>query len=123
MSERKPTRANKGTISMNKNRVTVIAWIIGWVCSLVGIAIISTNPSAGLVTLGVGGIAILFSTVVSLFLMPKTDRWLTSAYGISFALSQLVTRTGEPVGLLAQVVSLAYLALGIFVCIKLWRKE
>ena len=108
---------------MNKNRVTVIVWIVGWVCSLVGMATILTNPVAGLVTVGVGGISILISTVVSLFLMPKTDRWLTSAYGISFALSQLVTRTGEPVGLLAQVVSLAYLALGIFVCIKLWRKE
>ena len=108
---------------MNKNRATVIVWIIGWLCSLVGLATFSTDPGAGLVTLGVGGIAILFSTIVSLFLMPKTDRLLTSAYGISFALSQLVTRTGSPVGLLDQVVSLTYLALGIFVCIKLWRKE
>jgi hypothetical protein len=48
---------------------------------------------------------------------------LTCAYGISFALTQLVTRTDDPVGLLAQVVSLGYLALGIFVCIKLWNKE
>ena len=108
---------------MNKNRVTVIVWIIGWFCSLVGMATFSTDPIAGLVTLGVGGIAILFSTIVSLFLMPETDRLLTCAYGISFALTQLVTRTGDPVGLLAQVVSLGYLALGIFVCIKLWNKE
>ena len=108
---------------MNKNRVTVIAWAMGWVCSLIGIATILTNPAAGLVAVGVGGISILISTVASLFLMPKTDRLLTCAYGISFALSQLVTRTGDPLGLLAQVVSLAYLALGIFVCIKLWRKE
>ena len=108
---------------MNKNRVTVIVWAIGWVCSLVGMATILTNPVAGLVTVGVGGISILISTVASLFLMPKTDRLLTCAYGISFALTQLVTRTGDPVGLLAKVVSLGYLALGIFVCIKLWNKE
>ena len=108
---------------MNKNRVTVIVWTIGWVCSLVGMATILTNPAAGLVAVGVGGISILISTVASLFLMPKTDRLLTCAYGISFALTQLVTRTGDSVGLLAQVVSLAYLALGICVCIKLWNKE
>jgi hypothetical protein len=114
---------DKGTVSMNKNRVTVIVWAMGWVFSLVGMATILTNPAASLVVLGVGGISILISTAVSLFLMPKTDRLLTCAYGISFALSQLVIRAGEPVGLLAQVVSLAYLAIGIFVCIKLWNKE
>jgi hypothetical protein len=108
---------------MNKNKVVVIAWVAGWVFSIVGIAVITKDPPTGLIMLGVGGIAILFSTCAQLFLMPKTDRLLTCAYGVSFALSQLVTRTGDPVGLLAQVVSLGYLAIGIVVCLKLWNKE
>ena len=108
---------------MNKNKVAVIVWVIGWAFSITGIAVITKDPSTGLVMLGVGGIAILFSTCAQLFLMPKTDRLLTCAYGISFALSQLATRTGDPVGLFAQVVSLGYLAIGIFVCVKLWNKE